>query len=182
MGHFVSSEETAIFYEIAEVLCWGPSSFLFWWFWPARPGSRPGCWRLAVSWRLCRLETARTLWVLCRLGWGVSLEGETYFSFVGKREVFTLQLVFCLPGWGVPLAGKPPFHLPARRGFGPCRQAFTNLIIKIHQTIMVTHVRIVSGFLCNYRPKDKWLVISLLTAFSGIPPAPVGCPGRSGRG
>ena len=71
---------------------------------------------------------------------------------------------------------------PQRLGCGPCRQAFTNLIIKIHQTIMVTHVRIVSGSLCNYRPKDKWLVISLLTAFFGIPPAPVGCPGRSGRG
>ena len=71
---------------------------------------------------------------------------------------------------------------PQRLSCGPCRQAFTNLIIKIHQTIMVTHVRIVSGFLCNYRPKGKWLVISLLTTFSGIPPAPVGCPGRSGRG
>ncbi len=33
-------------------------------------------------------------------GWGVSLAGETAFSFVEKRDVFTLQLVFCLPGRG----------------------------------------------------------------------------------
>ena len=30
-------------------------------------------------------------------GWGVHLAGETAFSFVGKRGVFTLQLVFACP-------------------------------------------------------------------------------------
>ena len=82
----------------------------------ARRGPQPSCWRQAVSWRLCRLETAGALWVLCRLGWGVTLAGKTYFSFVGKRRFFILQLVFacsdgvyllrenhlfiCLPGGG----------------------------------------------------------------------------------
>ncbi len=53
-------------------------------------------------------------------GWGVSLAGEIAFSFVGKRDVFTLQLVFCLPGRGClsacpagataqPLAASPPY-------------------------------------------------------------------------
>ena len=82
----------------------------------ARRGPQPSRWRQAVSWRLCRLETAGALWVLCRLGWGVTLAGKTYFSFVGKRRFFILQLVFacsdgvyllrenhlfiCLPGGG----------------------------------------------------------------------------------
>ena len=30
-------------------------------------------------------------------GWGVFFTGETAFSFVGKRDVFTLQLVFACP-------------------------------------------------------------------------------------
>ena len=89
------------------------------WLRLAQPEPQPSRWRPAVSWRLCRLETARALWVLCRLGWGVSLAGKTYFSFVGKRSVFYLAVGFCLLGWGVPLAGKPPFHLPARRGPKP---------------------------------------------------------------
>ena len=57
----------------------------------AQRGPQPSRWGQAVSWRLCRLETARALWVLCCLGWGVSLAGKTYFSFVGKRDVFTLR-------------------------------------------------------------------------------------------
>ena len=50
-------------------------------FLPAWLGLPPGRWGQAVSWRLCRLETAHTLWVLCRLTDGA---GKTVFSFVGK--------------------------------------------------------------------------------------------------
>ena len=32
-----------------------------------RQGPQPSRWGPAVSWRLCRLETAGALWVLCRL-------------------------------------------------------------------------------------------------------------------
>ncbi len=61
------------------------------WLRLAQPEPQPSRWRPAASWRLCRLETARALWVLCRLGWGVTLVGKTAFSFVGKRDVFTLR-------------------------------------------------------------------------------------------
>ena len=36
----------------------------------ARLDPQPSRWRQAVSWRLCRLETARALWVLCRFTYG----------------------------------------------------------------------------------------------------------------
>ena len=68
-------------------------------------GPRASRWRQAVSWRLCRLETARTLWVLCRLTDGA---GKTVFSFVGKWCVLSCScfllaqqgLFIRLPGGG----------------------------------------------------------------------------------
>ena len=88
-------------------------------FLPARLGPQPSRWRQAVSWRLCRLETARTLWVLCRLGWGVTLAGKTTFSFVGERGVFTLQLVFACPAGdrfsACPAGAKTTFSFAAQK-------------------------------------------------------------------
>ncbi len=59
----------------------------------ARRGLQPSRWRQAVSWRLCRLETARTLWVLCRLGWGVTLAGKITFlpAQQGPKPLFLLS-------------------------------------------------------------------------------------------
>ena len=102
----------------------GKLPFLLWesgmclpysWFLPARPGTvfpfarlgpQPGRWRQAVSWRLCRLETARTLWVLCRLTDGA---GKTVFSFVGKWCVLSCSC-FLLAQQGP----KPLFLLRAK--------------------------------------------------------------------
>ena len=72
----------------------------------ARRGPQPSCWRQAVSWRLCRLETARTLWVLCRLTDGA---GKTVFSFVGKWCVLSCSC-FLLAQQGP----KPLFLLRAK--------------------------------------------------------------------
>jgi hypothetical protein len=51
-------------------------------------------------------------------GWGVPLAGEIAFSFVGKRDVFTLQLVFCLPGRGClsacPAGAKTAFSFDSK--------------------------------------------------------------------
>ena len=79
-------------------------------FLPARLGPQPSRWRQAVSWRLCRLETARALRALRRLtdrAW--PLRGKPFFLLWEKWDVFILQLVFCLPGWGVHLAGETAF-------------------------------------------------------------------------
>ena len=55
-------------------------------------------------------------------GWGVPLAGEIAFSFVGKRDVFTLQLVFCLPGRGClsacPAGAKTTFSFACKRKSG----------------------------------------------------------------
>ena len=52
-------------------------------------------------------------------GWGVHLAGEIAFSFVGKRDVFTLQLVFCLPGKGClsacPAGAKTTFSFAGQK-------------------------------------------------------------------
>ena len=46
----------------------------------AQRGPQPSRWGQAVSWWLCRLETARALWVLCRLtDGGVALAGKITF-------------------------------------------------------------------------------------------------------
>jgi hypothetical protein len=76
------------------------------WFLPARQGLQPGRWRQAVSWRLCRLETTRALWVLCRLTDGA---GKTVFSFVGKWCVLSCSC-FLLAQQGP----KPLFLLRAK--------------------------------------------------------------------
>ena len=98
------------------------------WFLPARlgivfplaqRGPPPGRWRQAVSWRLCRLETAHTLWVLCRLTDGA---GKTVFSFVGKWCVLSCScfllaqqgIVFSLAQQGP----KPLFLLQRKRKSG----------------------------------------------------------------
>ena len=77
---------------------------------PARRGAQPSRWGQAVSWRLCRLETAGALWVLRRLtdrAW--PLRGKPFFLLWEKWDVFILQLVFCLPGWGhSPAVGGRP--------------------------------------------------------------------------
>ncbi|MCI9606318.1 MAG: hypothetical protein HFF03_06555 [Oscillospiraceae bacterium] len=44
-------------------------------------------------------------------GWGVFFTGETAFSFVGKRDVFTLRWFFACPAGAV--------YPPARRGPKP---------------------------------------------------------------
>ena len=44
-------------------------------------------------------------------GWGVPLAGKTAFSFVGKRDVFTLRWFFACPAGAV--------YPPARRGPKP---------------------------------------------------------------
>ena len=77
---------------------------------PARLGSLPSRWGQAVSWRLCRLETAGALWVLRRLTDGA---GRTAFSFVGKRGGFTLQLFFACPARAV----YPPTRQGAKTTF-----------------------------------------------------------------
>ena len=47
---------------------------------PARREPQSSRWGQAVSWWLCRLETARALWVLCRLtDGGVALAGKITF-------------------------------------------------------------------------------------------------------
>ena len=67
----------------------------------AQLGPQPSRWRQAVSWRLCRLETARALRVLCRLtDRACILRVKPLFLLWEKWDVFILQLVFCLPGWG----------------------------------------------------------------------------------
>ena len=72
----------------------------------AQRGPQPSRWRQAVSWRLCRLETARALWVLCRLTDGA---GKTVFSFVGKWCVLSCSCF--LPAR---LGPKPLFLLRAK--------------------------------------------------------------------
>jgi hypothetical protein len=80
----------------------------------AQLGPQPSRWRQAVSWRLCRLETARTLWVLCRLTDGTyPPAGKTTFSFAGERGVFTLQLVFACPA-----GAKTTFSFVSKRKSG----------------------------------------------------------------
>ena len=76
----------------------------------ARRGPQPSRWRQAVSWRLCRLETARALWVLCRLTDGA---GKTVFSFVGKWCVLSCSCF--LPARRGP---KPLFLLHRKRKSG----------------------------------------------------------------
>ena len=52
-----------------------------------RPGPRIGRWRQAVSWRLCRLETAGALWVLCRLTDGAyPLRGKSLFCLPSRGQ------------------------------------------------------------------------------------------------
>ena len=55
-------------------------------------------------------------------GWGVFFTGETAFSFVGKRDVFTLRWFFACPAGAVyPLAQrgpKPLFLLQRKRKSG----------------------------------------------------------------
>ena len=76
----------------------------------ARRGPQPSRWRQAVSWWLCHLETARTLWVLCRLMDGA---GKTAFSFVGKWCVLSCSCF--LPAR---LGPKPLFLLHCKRKSG----------------------------------------------------------------
>ena len=76
----------------------------------AQLGPQPSRWRQAVSWRLCRLETARALWVLCRLTDGA---GKTVFSFVGKWCVLSCSCF--LPARQGP---KPLFLLHRKRKSG----------------------------------------------------------------
>ena len=100
--------------RMGRIPCGGKLPFLLWesgmclpysWFLPARRSPPPGRWGQAVSWRLCRLETARALWVLCRLTDGA---GKTVFSFVGKWCVLSCScflparqgLFIRLPGGG----------------------------------------------------------------------------------
>ena len=77
----------------------------------ARLDPQPSRWRQAVSWRLCRLETARALWVLCRFTYGayplranafllttVLLQGR--ISYPPGRE--TSQICFFLRRKGTP--------------------------------------------------------------------------------
>ena len=53
----------------------------------ARRGPQPSCWRQAVSWRLCRLETAGALWVLCRLTDGAyPLRGKSLFCLPSRGQ------------------------------------------------------------------------------------------------
>ena len=53
----------------------------------ARRGPQPSRWRQAVSWRLCRLETDRTLWVLCRLTDGAyPLRGKSLFCLPSRGQ------------------------------------------------------------------------------------------------
>ena len=57
------------------------------WFLPARRGPQPSRWRQAVSWWLCRLETARTLWVPCRLTDGAyPLRGKSLFCLPSRGQ------------------------------------------------------------------------------------------------
>ena len=85
----------------------------------ARLGPPPGRWGQAVSWRLCRLETTRALWVLCRFTDGA---GKTVFSFVGKWCVLSCSCF--LPAWQGAVypparrGPKPLFLLPSKRKSG----------------------------------------------------------------
>ena len=76
---------------------------VFWWlvlvlgsFLPTRLGPPPGRWGQAVSWRLCRLETARALWVLCRL-MGGCLVGEPIFLLWGSGMFLPYSWFFACP-------------------------------------------------------------------------------------
>ena len=53
----------------------------------AQRGPQPSRWGQTVSWRLCRLETARTLRVLCRLTDGTyPLRGKSLFCLPGRGQ------------------------------------------------------------------------------------------------
>ena len=86
----------------------------------AQLGPQPSRWRQAVSWRLCRLETARALRVLCRLtDRACILRVKPLFLLWEKWDVFILQLVFLPARLGIvfPLAqrgSKPLFLLLAK--------------------------------------------------------------------
>ena len=81
------------------VLNWGMIFYVRIFAGPAGAADRPlaaGCLLAAMPLR----DSWCPVGAVPPYGWGVTLAGKTAFSFVGKREVFTLQLVFCLPGWG----------------------------------------------------------------------------------
>ena len=81
------------------------------WRWPARLGPQPSRWRQAVSWRLCRLETARALRALRRLTDGACiLRVKPLFLLWEKWDIFILQLVFLPARLGIvfPLAQRGP--------------------------------------------------------------------------
>ena len=64
----------------------------------AQRGPQPSRWGQTVSWRLCRLETARALRVLCRLtDRACILRVKPLFLLWEKWDVFILQLVFACP-------------------------------------------------------------------------------------
>ena len=105
------------------------SPSLFCWSRPAQPGTvfpltqqgpQPSRWWQAVSWRLCRLETARALRALRRLTDGACiLRVKPLFLLWEKWDVFNLQLVFLSARLGIvfPLAqrgSKPLFLLLAK--------------------------------------------------------------------
>ena len=66
------------------------------WLRLAQPEPQPSRWRPAVSWRLCRLETARALWVLCRL-MGGCLVGEPIFLLWGSGVFLPCSCFFACP-------------------------------------------------------------------------------------
>ena len=81
-------------------------------YFPARQGPQSGRWRQAVSWRLCRLETARALWVLCRL-MGGCLVGEPIFLLWGSGMFLPCSWFFAYPA-----GAKTLFLLQRKRKSG----------------------------------------------------------------
>ena len=83
---------------------------------PARRGAQPSRWGQAVSWRLCRLETAGALWVLRRLTDGAYPLRVKPLFLLWESGMFLLCVGFCLPSGG---------HSPAVGGYAALRMGRT---------------------------------------------------------
>ena len=93
------------------------------WRWPARLGPQPSRWRQAVSWRLCRLETARALRALRRLTDGACILRVKPLFLLWESGVFYLAVVFfaCPAGdcfSACPAGAKTTFSFACKRKSG----------------------------------------------------------------